>query len=126
VRILGKTRHLQSNTVIHWGTWLACTIVLGAISFILAEAIPVFTFVIALVGSVCFAPLAICLPGWLWLYDHGDYLKGNLMRKIVYFLHWGMILLGIFFLVGATYGVAIDIKLTYANGGIGMSAAFSQ
>lgn len=126
MRILGKTRHLQSNTVIHWGTWLGCTVALGAISFILAETIPVFTLVIALVGSVCFAPLAISLPGWLWLFDHGDYLKGSLTKKAVYVLHWGMVALGIFFLIGATYGVAIDIKMAYASGGIGTCTVFSE
>jgi hypothetical protein len=31
-----------------------------------------------------------------------------------------MILLGIFFLVGATYGVILEIKDAYANGTIGM------
>ncbi|KAJ5460134.1 uncharacterized protein N7458_001686 [Penicillium daleae] len=119
VRILGKTRHLQANSVIHWGTWLACTVVLGAISFILAEAIPIFNYLIALVGSFCFAPLAISLPGLLWLYDHGHYLKGSLMQKVKFFLHIGIVLLGIFILVGATYGVIIQIKAAYADGTIG-------
>ncbi|KAJ5880797.1 uncharacterized protein N7473_011850 [Penicillium subrubescens] len=119
VRILGKTRHLQANSMIHWGTWLACTVVLGAISFILAEAIPIFNYLIALVGSLCFAPLAISLPGLLWLHDHGHYLKGSLVQKVKFVLHIGMILLGIFFLVGATYGVIIQIKAAYADGTIG-------
>lgn len=104
----------------HWGTWLACTTVLGAISFILAEAIPIFNYLIALVGSLCFAPLAISLPGLLWLHDHGHYLKGSLVQKVKFFLHIGMALLGIFFLVGATYGVIIQIKAAYADGTIGM------
>lgn len=119
VRILGNTRHLQSNSVVHWGTWIACTVVLGAIAFVLAEAIPIFTYIIALVGSVCFSPLAMSLPGWLWLYDHGHYRKGSLLQKVVYLLHWGMVLLGIFFLVGATYGVAEQIKAAYDSGAIG-------
>jgi hypothetical protein len=33
-------RHLQANTVVHWATWMGCTIGLGAISFILSETIP--------------------------------------------------------------------------------------
>jgi hypothetical protein len=106
--------------VIHWGTWLSCTVVLGAISFILAEAVPIFNYLIALVGSLCFAPLAISLPGLLWLHDHGHYLKGSLVQKVKFFLHLGMVLLGIFFLVGATYGVIIQIKAAYADGTIGM------
>ncbi|CAI7672150.1 unnamed protein product [Penicillium pancosmium] len=119
VRILGNTRHLQSNSVTHWGTWLGCTIILGAISFVLAEAIPIFNYLIALVGSLCFAPLAICLPGLLWLHDHGNYRKGSLMQKVKFILHIGMVLLGLFILVGATYGVIIQIKAAYADGTIG-------
>lgn len=103
----------------HWGTWFACTIVLGAISFILAEAIPIFNYLIALVGSVCFAPLAMSLPGILWLHDHGHYVKGSFVQKIKVLLHVGMVLLGIFFLVGATYGVVIEINGAYASGSIG-------
>lgn len=110
--------------MVHWGTWLACTVVLGAISFILAEAIPIFNYLIALVGSLCFAPLAISLPGLLWLHDHDYYLKGSLVQKIKFFLHIGMVLLGIFFLVGATYGVILLIRAAYATGAIGMCEIF--
>jgi membrane protease YdiL (CAAX protease family) len=110
---------LQANTVVHWGTWFASTIILGALAFILAEAIPIFNYLIALVGSVCFAPLAMSLPGWLWLYDHGHYRKGTLIQKVVYLLHWGLVLLGIFFLVGATYGVIVQIDVAYKSGAVG-------
>ncbi len=119
VRILGNTRHLQANTVVHWGTWLACTTLLGALAFILASSIPIFNYLISLVGSVCFAPLAMSLPGWLWLHDHGHYKKGPLMQKITYILHVGIVLLGLFFCVGATYGVVIQIIDAYATGLIG-------
>jgi hypothetical protein len=59
------------------------------------------------------------LPGWFWLYDHGHYRKGTPRQILCYWLHWGMILLGVFFLVGATYGVALEIKEAYASGTIG-------
>ncbi|KAE8393739.1 transmembrane amino acid transporter protein-domain-containing protein [Aspergillus alliaceus] len=123
VRILGNSRHLQANTVIHWGTWVASTVILGALSFILAEAIPIFNYLIALVGSVCFAPLAMSLPGCLWLYDHWHYKNGTLKEKVVFLLHCGLVLLGLFFLVGATYGVVIQIIDAYSSGTIG--SAFS-
>ncbi|KAF7617026.1 putative neutral amino acid permease [Aspergillus flavus] len=123
VRILGNSRHLQANTVVHWGTWIASTVILGALAFILAEAIPIFNYLIALVGSVCFAPLAMSLPGWLWLYDHWHYKNGTMKEKAVFVLHCGLVLLGLFFLVGATYGVVIQIVDAYSSGTIG--SAFS-
>lgn len=42
------------------------------------------------------------------------------MQKIKFLLHIGMVILGLFVLVGATYGVIIQIKAAYADGTIGM------
>jgi hypothetical protein len=120
VRVLRDSRHLQANTVIHWATWLGCTFGLAAISFIFAEAIPIFNYLNALTGSVCFAPLAMILPGWLWLYDHGEYRTGSFKQQVIYWLHWGLILLGLFFLVGATYSIVLEINDAYRTGTIGM------
>jgi hypothetical protein len=80
-------------------------------------------YLIALLGSVCFAPLALCLPGWLWLYDHAHYWKGNVWQKAQYVFHWFLIVLGLFFLGGGTYAVIIQIIAAYATGQIG--SAFS-
>jgi hypothetical protein len=119
VRILRNSQHLQKNTVVHWGTWLSCTIGLGTISFILAEAVPIFNYLIALTGSVCFAPLAIALPGCLWLYDFWHYKKGTFVQKMLFGLHCFLPLLGAFICVGGTYAVVQEIIDAYANGTIG-------
>ena len=62
VRILRNSRHLQSNSAVHWATWLGCTFGLSALAFVLAQAIPVFNYLVAITGSFCFAPLALMLP----------------------------------------------------------------
>jgi hypothetical protein len=36
VRILRNSKHLQSNTAVHWGTWLGCTFGLSAFAFVIA------------------------------------------------------------------------------------------
>ncbi len=46
VRILRDSRHLQEKTVVHWVTWLSTTVGLGAIAFVLAEAIPIFNYLV--------------------------------------------------------------------------------
>lgn len=102
VRILRNTRHLQSNTVTHWVTWLGCSISLGVIAFILAESIAIFNYLIALVGSVCFAPMALMIPGILWLHDFWEYRKGTLWEKTMFVFHWFLIFLGAFLCVGGT------------------------
>lgn len=119
VRILRNTRHLQQNTLVHWSTWLGCTFGLCSISFLLAEGIPVFNYLIALTGSVCFAPLAIALPGFLWLNDFGHFRKGSFGQKVAYYSHCFLPLLGLFICVGGTYGVVQEIINAYAAGTIG-------
>ncbi|KAF2708097.1 amino acid transporter [Pleomassaria siparia CBS 279.74] len=109
----------KKNSFVHWGTWLSCTIVLGSISFILAEAIPIFSYLIALTGSICFAPLAIILPGWLWLHDHAEWKRGSVLKKMVWAGHWLLIAVGVFTCVGGTYGVVQSIRAAYKNGTIG-------
>jgi hypothetical protein len=123
VRILRNSPHLQKNSLIHWGTWLCCTTILGAVAFILAEAIPIFNYLLALTGSICFAPIAICLPGWLWLYDHWEYRRGGAVKMTMWYGHWVLIAIGVFTCVGGTYGVVEQIKAAYASGAIG--GAFS-
>lgn len=96
-----------------------CTVGLGFIAFIIAEGVPVFNYLLALLGSVCFAPLAIILPAWFWLFDHGSWRTGGIKQACAYWLHWAMVLLGIFFTVGGTYATIQQIVLSYRSGGIG-------
>jgi hypothetical protein len=123
VRILRNSTHLQKNSIVHWGTWLGCTVGLGSVAFVLAQAVPIFSYLIALTGSVCFAPLAIMLPGYLWVHDHGEYRRGGFKKMLVYYAHWFLIALGAFVCVGGTYAVVKSIMTSYANGTIG--SAFS-
>jgi len=118
VRLLRNSRHLQANTLVHWGTWLSLTFGLASISFILAEAIPIFNYLLALTGSLCFSPMAIMLPGWLWIHDHMAWRRGSVAQQAAYWAHAFLIVLGAFFCIGGTYGVIVDIKLAYATGQI--------
>lgn len=36
VRVLRNSRHLQSNTMVHWGTWLGITAGVSAVAFVIA------------------------------------------------------------------------------------------
>ncbi|OQE42299.1 hypothetical protein PENCOP_c004G07635 [Penicillium coprophilum] len=118
VRLLRDTRHLQQNTVTHWVTWLTCTFGLALISFVCAEAIPIFNYLNALAGSLCFAPLSMVLPAWLWLYDHSSFRTGTAIQRLMYWAHVFLIPFGFFFIVGGTYGVGLQIRDAYAYGTI--------
>ena len=119
VRLLRNTRHLQENTMVHWSTWLGLTFGLGSISFILAEAIPIFNYLLSLTGSLCFAPIAISLPGWLWMHDHKSWAQGSASQRGAYWFHFFLIPLGAFICVAGTYGVVEEILDAYKTGLIG-------
>lgn len=119
VRILRDSRHLQANTFTHWATWLSITIGLGAIAYVLAASIPIFSYLLSLTGSVCFAPIALMLPGWLGCYDRWHWKSGNWWQQIAFWITAFMIPLGAFVCVGGTYGVVVQIINAYADGQIG-------
>ena len=124
VRILRDSRHLQEKTVTHWLVWLSCSLGLCLLSFILASAVPIFNYLIALVGSLCFAPIALMLPALLHFYDHWNDIKvGSLMARLEWVFNAVLFLLGGFFTVSGTYGVVLLIIQAYASGAIG--GAFS-
>lgn len=123
VRILRDSEHLQKNSVVHWAVWLGCTFSMSVVSFLLASGIPIFNYLLALAGSLTFAPLALGLPGYLWIYDHSDWRKSTWWKSMVYYLNWAMIALAVFLTIGGTYGVVQNIIDAYASGLIG--GAFS-
>ncbi|KAL2211410.1 neutral amino acid permease [Sarocladium strictum] len=123
VRILRNSKHLQANSVIHWGVWLSCTFGLSSLAFILASAIPIFNFLLALTGSICFAPLALILPMLLWFHDYRHWVKGSAKQKCIFGLHIFIVLVGSFLSVGGTYSTVKQIIDAYATGIIG--SAFS-
>lgn len=125
VRILRNSPHLQAKTPTHWIAWLGSTISLGAISFVLAEAIPIFNYLIGLTGSLCFAPMALMLPPVFFFYDvkHRVYPLNTFLRKFEAGCNAVLLAVGAFFFVAGTYGVALSIKEAYASGLIG--GAFS-
>jgi hypothetical protein len=118
VRMLRNTKHLQSNSWQHWTTWIGCNIFFGFAAFIIAEAIPVFNYILSLAGSVCFAPMSLIFPAMLWMHDFPAYRKGSVRQRAHYSLHVFIALVGMFLVVGGVYGTAISIKESYASSGI--------
>lgn len=123
VRILRDSEHLQANTFVHWATWLCCTLGLSIVAFLISAAVPIFNYLLGLAGSLGFAPIALVLPPWLWIFDHGDWRTASIMKACVYYAHCIWVLLGLFMTVGGTYGIIQSVIDAYNSGEIG--SAFS-
>lgn len=119
VRLLRDTKHLQENTTIHWSTWIGTNLLFGILAFIIAEAVPILNYLLGLAAALCFAPFSLIFPAALWMSDFAAYRQSAGMKQMVYWLHGAIVVLGLFIVVGGTYGVSRAIQMAFANGLIG-------
>ena len=103
VRFLRNSPHFQQNTWQHWSSWIGMNVGLGFLAFIVAEAIPVFNYILALAASVCLAPECLIIPAFAWTHEFGkEYRAGTMKQKAIFAFHWLLILIGVFLVVGGT------------------------
>ena len=102
VRVLRNTKHLQENTMVHWSTWIGINTAVAVLAWILAEAIPVFNYILSLEASLFFAPMSLMFPAFFWMHDHKHYRSGTMSQKIFYGLHVLLVLVAAFHVVGGT------------------------
>ncbi|KAF4978231.1 hypothetical protein FZEAL_5336 [Fusarium zealandicum] len=127
VRILRGSKHLNSNSLTHWATWLGCTAFMAIVAYVIASGIPIFGGLVSLIGALfgtfqCFQPM-----GCMWLYDNWHRGKNKGERT----LQWTLmacfsifvVILGTFLMIGGTYGSVVGIINSYKESG--GSAAWS-
>ena len=125
VRALRGTKHLASNSAIHWASWLGCTVGISLIAYILASAIPVFGGMVSLAGALFGTLLSFQPMGCMWLYDNWSKGKQNPTIRWCLMVGWSVFVIvsGTFLMVAGTYGAIQGIIGSYhAKGG---SAAWS-
>ncbi|KAI5456758.1 transmembrane amino acid transporter protein-domain-containing protein [Mariannaea sp. PMI_226] len=115
VRILRGSKHLNSNGIVHWATWLACTGGVTISAYIIASAIPIFGGLVSLIGALlgtflCFQPY-----GCMWLYDNWAAGKDRKSAKWCFMVGWCVfvIVIGTFMMVAGTYGSIVSIMDSY-------------
>ncbi|KAK5999439.1 hypothetical protein QM012_005440 [Aureobasidium pullulans] len=116
VRLLRDSKHLQANTLVHWSSWLGINLALGTIAYIVAEAVPILNYLLALASALCFAPFSLVFPALLWMYDYKGFRTGSLAQMCKYGVHALIVVLGAFMVVAGTYAVGVSIKEAFANG----------
>ncbi|KAF2158591.1 hypothetical protein M409DRAFT_71569 [Zasmidium cellare ATCC 36951] len=121
VRVLRGSPHSQQNTWQHLACWIGLNVVFGALAFVFASAIPVFSYMLSLAGSVCFAPMSLIFPALMWFYDFGGHgWNGTVRSKAMWLFHALIVLVGAFLTVGGVYGTAESIRKTYdGSSGVG-------
>lgn len=120
VRLLRGSRHLTTNTLVHWATWLGCTFCITITAYIIASGIPVFDDLVSLIGALLGTLMSFQPMGCMWLYDNWTKSKGDRTVK------WScmvccsifVVVSGTFLMIAGTYGSVVSIIDSYqATGG---------
>lgn len=139
VRILRGTQHLQSNSIIHWGTWIGMMTIVIAVGLLVAGGIPFFNDLLGLIGAFLGTSFTLILPACMSLYEMAkittpeehagrplvwlnesrkSWCKGKLNLFIV-FVAWFTIVAGLYILVSGAYGSVRSIAENFAAGDVG-------
>lgn len=143
VRILRGTKHLQNNSLIHWGTWVSMMIVVIAVGFVIAGGIPFFDDLLGLIGAFLGTSFTLILPACMALYEMAkittpeehagrplvwlkesqkSWNKGKL-NLFIAVVAWFTIFSGLYILVSGAFGSVRSIAENFASGDVG--SAFS-
>ncbi|KIA75952.1 amino acid transporter Mtr [Aspergillus ustus] len=120
VRVLRGSVHLTSNSLIHWTTWLSCTLGVTLIAYIIASGIPFFNDLVSLIGAMLGSFLGYQPTGSMWFYENWGKRRGNRTWKWTVMACWSgfIILTGCFITVAGTYAsVTGIISSIRADGG---------
>lgn len=119
VRILRGSRHLASNTMVHWSTWLGCIVAVVIAAYCIASGIPVFGNLVSLVGALLGTLQTFQPFGCMWLYDNWtkDKRKRSIRWKSIVLWSVFVIVSGTFLMVAGTYGSVVGIIESLAADG---------
>ncbi|KAI7161627.1 hypothetical protein KC349_g2628 [Hortaea werneckii] len=119
IRMMRGTKHLASNTMIHWISWLGCTAFMTLVSYVVASSIPVFGGLVSLVGALLGTLLSFQPYGLMWLYDNWALPAESRKIRWKFMVGWCIfvILSGSFLLVAGTYGSIVGIMKSFRENG---------
>ncbi|KAJ9418996.1 transmembrane amino acid transporter protein-domain-containing protein [Fusarium oxysporum] len=110
VRILRGSKHLSTNSFIHWATWLGSTFSVTLVAYIIASAIPVFGQLVSLIGALLGTLMSFQPMGCMWLYDNWHSDRRYTPRWYVG-VAWSVfvVISGTFLMIAGTYSTIVGI-----------------
>ncbi|KAK2067818.1 hypothetical protein P8C59_001524 [Phyllachora maydis] len=104
------------NTPKGWATWLGLCAFITLVAWVIAEAIPFFSDLLAIISSLFISGFSLYFPSMMWfmLLKEGKwYARHNLLKSVANAL---IFVMGIVILVGGTYASVQDIIVEFAKG----------
>jgi len=121
-RIMGKSRHAHSNTVIGWGVWAGVIAGVWAIAFVFSEVVPSMGDFLSLLGAAFDSFFGfIFFAVAYWHLNRGKLFSG-VSQSIMTLTHVFVMACGLFLLGPGLYAAVKEITIDYSGG---TSPAFS-
>lgn len=122
IRFFRNTKDLHSHTVLGWSSWILLVLLMNAAAFVLAIAVPIFSYLIGIAAALFASWYTYGLAGAFWLYD-AYHLHGG---RRAWSRHWIKTTLNVLTLLAGAFicvaGTYVTIKLivdAYNNGLVG-------
>jgi hypothetical protein len=69
LRLFRNSKHLHSHSLIGWGTWTVLVFIMSAAAFVLAVAVPIFSYLIGIAAALFASWYTYGIAGAFWLHD---------------------------------------------------------
>jgi hypothetical protein len=114
-RIMGKSKHAHSNTIIGWGVWGGVMVAIWAIGFVFAEIIPSMGDFLSLLGAAFDSFFGFIYFAFAyWQLNKGNLFDGAL-RTLNSVTHFFILLCGLFLLGPGLYAAVEAIIADYSG-----------
>ncbi|KAI9891400.1 MAG: hypothetical protein M1814_002719 [Vezdaea aestivalis] len=124
-RIFEGSRHKSSHTFVGWASWTAILAATWVMAFVIAEVIPFFSDLLALMSSLFDSFFGFIFWGVAYIrmrnadYGRGWWKHAKARDLITLVINLVIIAIGIFFLTVGTYASVDSIILNYESGLVG-------
>jgi hypothetical protein len=120
-RLFRKSEHLHSHTVVGWGVWTILIFIINAAAFVLAVAVPIFSYLIGIAAALFASWYTYGIAGAFWLHDAyyatGEGTRAWARRPTMTALSVLTLAAGGFICVAGTYVTVDLIVQAYRSGG---------
>ena len=114
-RIMGKSHHAHSNTVIGWGVWALVMAVIWIIAFLFAEVIPSMGDFLSLLGAAFDSFFGFIFFAVAYYHLYKGKLFDGALRSVMTVVHVLIMIVGLFLLGPGLYAAVEAIKSDYAG-----------
>ena len=123
-RIMGKSRHAHSNTIIGWGMWVLVMAGIWLLAFLFAEVIPSMGDFLSLLGAAFDSFFGfIFFAVAYWQMNRGKFFSGA-GRSVMTVVHIFVMAVGLFLLGPGLYA-AVEAIIADYSAATGVTPAFS-